>query len=270
MKESKKQVISDSKVSQLLPMPKKKKGIFRIGTSGIVVPGSKETFPAEFQSKSRLNYYSSLFNTLEVNASFHKLPMASTFAKWALDVPADFQFTIKLWKEITHIKKLKIDLANIEVFLKAADSLSDNKGCLLVQFPGSITLDYYNEVEQILLKIQETDYKNVWRKAIEFRSVSWYAGETNELLDSIDASMVLHDIPKSKKLDANDKSEFIYFRFHGTKGDYRGSYSDEFLQQQADKINSCLNEGKDVYVYFNNTMGSAFENALSLKKMLEI
>src|SRR5438309_11140664 len=120
-------------------MTNQERGILRIGTSGVVVPGSKETFPAEFRLKSRLNYYSSLFNTLEINSTFQKIPMISTFEKWSLDVPEDFRFTIKLWKEITHVKQLKIDFQNIENFLTAASHIGNKKGCLLIQFPGSIT-----------------------------------------------------------------------------------------------------------------------------------
>ena len=250
-------------------MTKPNKGTLRIGTSGIVVPGSKESFPAEYKLKSRLNYYSSLFNTLEVNASFHKLPMLSTFEKWSFDVPEDFQFTIKVWKEITHIKKLKTDIDNVAIFLKAAGGIGDKKGCLLVQFPGSVTLDFYNEVEEILLKIQELDSENAWQKAIEFRSTTWYVGETDELLGSIGASMILHDMPKSKNLEINEKIPFVYFRFHGPTGNYRGTYSNEFLEEQSGKIRNCMNDGKDVYAYFNNTMGSAFDNAMSLKAMVE-
>ncbi len=75
-------------------------------------------------------------------------------------------------------------------------------------------------------------------------------------------------MPKSKNLEFNEAVGFIYFRFHGPKGDYRGSYSIEFLEEQAEKIESLLHDGKDVYAYFNNTMGNAFENAMSLKAMV--
>ncbi|MDB5246815.1 MAG: hypothetical protein JWQ40_1209 [Segetibacter sp.] len=240
-----------------------------MGTSGIVVPGSKGTFPVEFQDKSRLNYYSSLFNTLEVNSTFHKLPMLSTVEKWSLDVGEEFQFTIKVWREVTHVKKLNIDLANIDVFFKAAERIGNKKGCLLVQFPGSITQEYSSQVDQILQRLHELDHENKWRKAVEFRSVTWYIGETYEMLNEYDASMVLHDIPKSRNVELYDAAKFAYFRFHGPKGDYRDSYSDNFLEEQAEKMRSCLNDGKDVYAYFNNTMGSAFENAMSLKAMVE-
>lgn len=244
------------------------RGILRIGTSGIVVPGSKRSFPEEFQLKSRLNYYGSLFNTVEINSTFQKIPMLSTFEKWSLDVPEKFQFTVKLWKEITHVKQLNIDLENIDTFISGTNYIGNKKGCLLVQFPGSITAEYRDKVEQILLRLHKLDHKNQWPKAIEFRNITWYSSETYELLNKYNASLVLHDMPKSKNFVFNETAKFIYFRFHGPKGDYRGSYSDEFLQEQAEKIRSLLNDGKDVYAYFNNTMGNAFGNAMSLKSML--
>ena len=245
------------------------KGILRIGTSGIALPGSKQSFPAEFQLKSRLNYYSSLFNTLEVNSTFYKIPLQSTLEKWSSDVPENFQFTVKLWREITHVKQLIINPDNIDTFFSVTNNIGNKRGCLLVQFPGSITAGFSTEVEQILLKLQQSDLENKWRKAIEFRNVSWNNSQTHELLDQYDCTMVLHDMPKSKNPGINIRSKFNYFRFHGLKGDYRGSYSDKFLAERAEKIKSFLNEGKDVYAYFNNTMGNAFENAMSLKAMVE-
>ncbi|MCW3091631.1 MAG: hypothetical protein JWP81_2700 [Ferruginibacter sp.] len=248
-------------------MAKKKRGILRVGTSNVVVPGTKQSFPTDFHQKSRLHFYSSLLPTVELNSTFYKVPMASTFEKWSLDVPENFQFTIKLWREITHVKNLNFDINNIDSFLHAADRMGNRKGCLLVQFPGKITLEYYNEVERILMRLSEQDPQNTWRKAIEFRSPSWYVSETFELLDEYRASIVLHDIPKAKNIQTNKGANFIYLRFHGPKGDYRGSYSTDFLHDQYSKITGWLKSGKDVFAYFNNTMGSAFENAISLKNM---
>ncbi len=250
-------------------MKEQTKGILRIGTSGIALAGSKATFPAAFQLKSRLNYYSSLFNTLEVNSTFYKIPMLSTFEKWTNEVSEKFQFTVKLWREITHVKELRFDPNNIDPFLKAADYIGNKKGCLLVQFPGSITAEYNDQVGQLLQRLQQADTKNQWRKAIEFRSVTWYNNETYKLLERYDAELVLHDMPKSKNLDVNEAANFVYYRFHGPKGDYRGSYSNDFLEEQSEKIRRWLSAGKDVYAYFNNTMGNAYENAMSLKEMVE-
>lgn len=250
-------------------MIKKEAGILRIGTSGIVVPVSKQSFPPEFQNKSRLSYYSSLFNTLEVNSSFKKVPLPSTFKRWSEEVSKDFQFTVKLWKEITHIKKLDIDLHNIDTFLSATNFVENKKGCLLIQLPASITSEYFSKVAAILQRINQLDHENNWRKAIEFRSVTWYSNETYQLLYEHKVSAVLQDMPDSKNLIPNENEPFFYFRFHGPKGDYKGSYTEEFLKEQAEKIRRCLDEGKDVYAYFNNTMGSALENAVGLKNLVE-
>ena len=250
-------------------MTKKTTGIVRIGTSNIVVPGNRQSFPPGFRDKSRLHYYASLFNTVELNSTFYKVPMASTFNKWSLDVPENFRFTIKLWRDITHVKNLASDLGHIARFLNAADQLGNKKGCLLIQFPGKITLEYYNEVEKILSAIREQDPTSAWRIAVEFRSPGWYVSETHELLDEFGASIVLHDIPKARNMELNKKAKFVYCRYHGPKGDYRDSYTDEFLYDQAEKMMQWQKEGKDVYGYFNNTIGSAFENAIALNAMIE-
>jgi uncharacterized protein YecE (DUF72 family) len=244
------------------------RGILRIGTSGIAIAGNKLSFPPGYRLKTRLNYYGSLFDTLEVNSSFYKVPMPSTFEKWSNEVPENFQFTVKLWKEVTHVKELNSDLSNIGLFLDAADRIGTKKGCLLIQFPGKITLAYYKKVEQILACIQKRDNENKWRKAIEFRSSTWYTGETYELLDEYASSMVLHDIPASKNFEVHErKSPFFYYRFHGPKGDYRGSYGEDYLREKSKTICDLLNAGKDVYTYFNNTIGAATQNALQFKTM---
>lgn len=248
-------------------MIKHRQGILRIGTSNIVVPGNKQSFPAAFQQKSRLHFYSSLFNTLEVNSSFYKVPMWSTFNKWSLDVPENFRFTLKLFREITHVTNLQYNPDHIDHFLKSADGIGNKKGCLLIQFPGKISFRYYNEIEQILLRLKKADPQNKWQKAIEFRSPTWYVSETYELLNEYSASLVLHDMPKAKNGEINKGAPFVYIRFHGPEGNYRGSYSNEFLKKQAEQIREWRTTGKDVYAYFNNTMGSAFENAMSLKTM---
>jgi uncharacterized protein YecE (DUF72 family) len=250
-------------------MNPKGRGIFRIGTSGIVVPGGKESFPEAFRQKSRLNYYSSLFNTIEINSTFKKLPQPATFNKWVEDVPEHFKFTIKLWNEVTHVKQLVSHLDKINVFLEAARAVGHKKGCLLIQFPGKITIEYFNKVEEILFRIQEADSQNEWSKAVEFRNNSWYIRETFELLDYTSSSLVLHDMPKSANSRLNNGASFVYFRYHGVNGDYRGSYSEAFLKLQSETIKQRLDEGKDVYAYFNNTMGSAFDNAMSLRQMVE-
>src|ERR1700712_4410010 len=101
-------------------MKKNTSSLIYIGTSGLVLPvPNKKSFPEGFQDKSRLTYYSSLFNTIEINSSFKKIPQFKTAQRWAAEVPDDFRFTIKLSKWITHNKDLAFDPADVKHFIES-------------------------------------------------------------------------------------------------------------------------------------------------------
>jgi len=246
---------------------KKSIGMINIGTSGIVLPVNKAHFPAEFQSNSRLTYYSSLFNSLEVNSSFYKTPMPKTFAKWRDEVSDGFTFTVKMSKAITHAKNLDFDDADLKSFVTSASQLLNKKGAMLIQFPASITSAYFNKVEYIIEQVNALD-TNRWNIAVEMRHASWYNSETYTMLGRLKASLVFHDMPHSKTPLDQNATDIIYLRLHGPKGDYKGSYSDQQILSFSTWLTKWRTEGKIIYVYFNNTIGGAFNNAISLQKAL--
>ena len=238
------------------------------GTSGLVLPvPNKASFPKPYQDKSRLNYYSSLFNSIEINSSFYKIPLASTVLKWAGDVPDDFRFTFKLWKGITHNKQLAFNSDDVRKFIGVINNAGDKKGCLLIQFPKSTTITEYTGLRSLLEVIGDINTIQ-WKIAIEFRSTTWYIDEVYELLNEHKAGLVLHDMPSSHTPMANVTGDFIYLRFHGPDGGYRGSYTDDFLSEYVSYIKEWQQEGKAVYCYFNNTMGDALKNLTTLNSLI--
>lgn len=246
-------------------MKRRQAGIYRSGTSGLVLPvPNKQAFPPEFRDKSRLTYYGSLFNSIEINSSFYKVPQASTVKKWADSVPDGFAFTFKLWREITHVKELAYRETDVLRFMEVINAAGPKKGCLLIQFPPSFTVELFAQVEQLLDILSNIDPPHGWKVALEFRHPSWYIGEVYELADEYACSVVLQDIPKSKNERLNKGAGFVYLRFHGPAGDYRGGYTDDHLHRQALAIQEWLHEGKDVFVYFNNTAGDAVKDLITL------
>jgi uncharacterized protein YecE (DUF72 family) len=244
------------------------RGIFRSGTSGLVLSEpNKRHFPKEFQEKSRLNYYSSKFNSIEINSSFYKIPRCQTYSKWSLQVPEDFQFSIKLWKGITHNKEFNFEKRDLEAFFSALDCLGGKKGCLLIQFPASSPMDS-DQFRKILDALKKMDPDGYWRLAIEFRHPRWYEKKIFRVIGEYGASLVLHDMPNSFIDQLQEEYPFVYLRFHGEKGDYRGTYSKDFLIAKAKEIGKWLVQGLDVYVYFNNTIGGAAENLETLNEMV--
>ncbi|MEO6490882.1 MAG: DUF72 domain-containing protein [Ferruginibacter sp.] len=239
------------------------------GTSGLVLPGAKSSFPPSFRDKSRLYYYASLYNSIEINSSFYRPPMISTIQKWAGSVPEDFQFTFKLPKYITHAKGLNFIGANVFSFIDTINYIGDKQGCILVQFPPGLKIGLLSQVEKLLYTLGKSGMEKRWKIAVEFRDSGWYDDITLDLLKKFNANLVVHDLPSSCTPLREYPGDISYIRLHGPGGRYRGSYDESFLTTYALYINELRDSGKAVYFYFNNTMGDAINNLNRLNQLVK-
>ncbi|HUP13864.1 MAG TPA: DUF72 domain-containing protein [Niastella sp.] len=233
-------------------------------TSNIVVPIKQSEYPPEFSGASRLHYYASLFSSVEINSSFYRIPKAATVAKWRESVPADFRFTFKVPKTVTHAKGLQFSVMEVERFAEAVAHTGDKKGCLLVQLPPSVKQEQQEELEGLLECLRD-DAKG-WKIAVEFRHISWYNRAVYRVLQHYGATLVEQDLPASATPAVQVAEDVTYLRFHGPDGGYRGSYDETVLAGYAARIVDGIREGRDMYVYFNNTMGDAIGNLQTLNK----
>jgi uncharacterized protein YecE (DUF72 family) len=220
---------------------------FFAGASGLQTPIPKRDFPEDFKDKSRLTYYGSLFNSIEINSSFYKIPNPPTISRWSTEVADNFRFTFKLWKGITHQPNLSFSAADVEKFIGVIDHIGDKRGSLLVQFPPSLSAAAFRQLENLLSVVQ--DLNNGWKVAVEFRHRSWYVDEVYQLLESFNAALVIHDLPASAAPLRETAEDFIY--------------------EYAGYITDWLQDGKIVYTYFNNTAGSALANLQTLKNYVK-
>jgi uncharacterized protein YecE (DUF72 family) len=240
---------------------------FYTGLSGLQLPVPKYNYPLEYQNYSRLSYYATFFNSIEINSSFYKIPQPSTVTKWCASVPENFKFTFKLYREITHAKNLNFNDADVYRFIETINAASIKSGCLLVQFPPGCKNENIRQLDKLLQTIALADEDRNWKVAVEFRDKGWYNEDVNEMLVHYNATLVIQDIPASAT-PGFLLPDTVYVRFHGPTGNYRGSYTEDFLLEYAGYITEWLYEGKSVYVYFNNTMGDAFKNLTSLNEFV--
>lgn len=242
---------------------------FYSGLSGLQLPIPKYKYPEEHKDSSRLTYYATFFNSIEINSTFYKLPLTRTIAYWVNQVPEDFRFTFKLWREITHCKSLEFKEKDIDQFFHVISMAQSRKGAVLIQFPPSLGFTAYPQVDALLRYIQ-AENRAEWDIAVEFRNKSWYQDETYDLLEQNSCSLVMQDIPKSATpfID-HSQNKPMYVRFHGPSGNYRDSYSDSFLAEYAGYIKDWLQEGRTVYTYFNNTAGDAYNNLRTLNNFVQ-
>lgn len=241
---------------------------FYSGTSGLVLPVPQSQYPVEFYGKSRLTYYASLFNSVEINSTFYKLPRQSTIIKWAESVPGTFRFTFKLSKTITHVKKLDFKYEDLELFIQAINNIGDKRACILIQLPPALKTENISRLQNLLTSIKKLAINDTWKIAVEFRNKNWYNEDTYSLLKQHNISMVMHDLPDSATPLTALTSDFIYVRFHGTEKGYRGNYANNFLKEYAQHIKLWMSAEKTVYVYFNNTLGNAVNNLQMLNSLV--
>jgi uncharacterized protein YecE (DUF72 family) len=206
--------------------------------------------------------YAEEFDTVEINASFYRLPLATTFEGWRDKAPAGFRYAVKVNRFITHLKKLVGVEEAVTEFAALARTLGPTLGPLLYQLPPSLKLDL-GRLENFL-KIVPPDLCNVF----EFRSSGWYVPETYALLDRYGASFCVHDMPGSKT-EPIAVGPVAYVRFHGGEGKYWGRYADEALLGWTDWILEQSRQGRAVWSYFNNDIhGHAIHDAQTLKSMV--
>src|SRR3954467_8562257 len=103
-----------------------------VGCSGWVYRHWRGIFyPAGLPQKRWFEHYAEEFDTVEINASFYRLPLASTFERWRKKAPRRFHYAVKVNRFITHMKKLLDCRAEVDGFIERARLLGDKLGPLL-------------------------------------------------------------------------------------------------------------------------------------------
>src|SRR4051795_7192326 len=100
-----------------------------IGCSGWVYRHWRGTFyPEGLPQKRWFERYAEEFDTVEINASFYRLPLATTFTGWREKAPPGFRYAVKVNRFITHMKKLLDCEEPVDQFVELARPLGEKLG----------------------------------------------------------------------------------------------------------------------------------------------
>ncbi|WP_457626607.1 DUF72 domain-containing protein [Persephonella sp.] len=234
-----------------------------IGCSGYFYWGWKGIFyPEDIPPSKWFEYYASVFDTVEINSTFYRFPKKSSMRRWYRQSPEGFVFSIKVNKEITHIKKMKDIKEKLDDFYSVvSESLQEKLGAFLFQFPPSFK--YSKENISRILDSLNLKFLNV----LEFRHGSWWNNEVYKTLSENNIVFCSISAPKLPE-ELVQTSEDMYIRFHGRENWYKYNYSEEELRVWAEKIKS--KKINRLFAYFNNDyFGYAPENAGLFRKLLE-
>ena len=236
---------------------------YHVGTSGWHYKHwLGDFYPHKFPPSRMFSWYSSEFDTVEINNSFYRLPEEKTFQTWKELAPPGFIFAVKASRFITHIKRLKDAEDSLNLFFSRAAPLGESLGPVLFQLPPQwkLNLQRLTEFVEILPPLH--------RCSIEFRDETWCVPEVFALLRGRNIAFCIHDwreMPWPQEITA----DFTYIRFHGSGTRYGGDYPEERLQAWAERLKTWSASLKAAYVYFNNDIGGhAVRNARRLRELL--
>ena len=233
-----------------------------IGTSGWNYEHWKNIFYPETYTKSRwLQFYAQNFSTVEVNATFYRLPKAETFENWRRTTPEGFLWAVKANRYITHIKRLRDTGESLERFFSAARALKEKLGPVLFQLPPSLAIreDTLDEFCKNLKKYNH-------RSAFEVRHKSWLTDRVLAKFEEYRIAFCISDTAGRYPYAEAVTADFIYIRLHGSRKLYASDYTEDELQAWAEKVRQWK---RDTYVYFDNDFGGyAAKNAARLKEIL--
>lgn len=210
-------------------------------------------YPAELARADWLAFYATLFDSVEINSSFYRLPSVETVERWRTQVPAGFVMSVKVGGGLTHRRRLIDASDSLSRHVERFRSLGSAWGPNLLQLPPRWRVN----AERLDAALESV--ADVGRWAVEIRDPSWFVDDVYAVLRQRRAALVVHDLiavdhPRVVTTD------WSYIRLHGPGGPatpYVGRYGARRLTRWAEWIAHLASAVSDVYVYFDNDVDAA-------------
>jgi uncharacterized protein YecE (DUF72 family) len=236
----------------------------RIGCSGWNYPHWRErVYPKGLPQRRWLAHYATVFDTVEVNNTFYRLPKRSAVAAWAEETPADFLFAVKASRFLTHMKRLTDMGRGVERFYERIEPLAEASklGPVLWQLPET----FHRNDERLASALERLPSG---RHCFEFRHASWFTADVYALLRDHGAALVIGDHPERPFQTHELTADWTFVRFHHGSRGRGGNYSERELTTWARRL-ARWRRRADVYAYFNNDWeGYAVRNGRRLAAAL--
>jgi uncharacterized protein YecE (DUF72 family) len=223
-------------------------GTFTVGCSGWNYRDWRDlVYPTGVPMTRWLEHYMTLFDSVELNTTFYRLPNITTVQQWAARARPGFVFAMKLGQFGSHRMKLRDAASWLPNHMERAVLLGEHQGPTLVQLPPRWRRNTERLDEFLTVAPRST------RWAVELRDPTWLHDDTYEVLRRHGAALCLHDLLADHPIELT--TDWTYVRFHGPDAvahPYRFRYGPERMAVWADRIARWNAEGIDASAYFNN------------------
>jgi uncharacterized protein YecE (DUF72 family) len=210
-----------------------------VGTSGYSYKEWKGSFyPEKIPAKDMLRFYAERLSTVEINATFYRMPQKSMLENWKQQVPGTFRFSLKAPQRITHFKRLKETEEDAKYFFETASVLEGQFGVVLFQLPPNMKKDL-PRLEAFANNLPQQPYA-----AFEFRHPTWFDDDVLELLRSQNRALVVSDTDDMPTTHIDKTADWGYLRLR------RVNYSEENLAEWHQRIRA--QDWNETFVFFKH------------------
>lgn len=233
-------------------------------------------YPPGTKKSEMLEFYSKVFDTIEIDATLYGIPPSTTFEKWHNETPSGFTFGLKTPREVTHDGRLTAGTIPVmNEFVERSQLLKEKLGVFLIQLPPSFEGSRENgqNLREFLASLPPG-----FKYAVEFRNADWFIDWTFEELEKNNVTLGLVEGPWLRRdllFEAIPKlsADFAYIRIMGErdleKFDRIYRHRDEVLRQWANAAEKIV--ANEVYIYVDNYFeGFAPETARKLQHLLNL
>jgi uncharacterized protein YecE (DUF72 family) len=212
----------------------------RVGTSGYNYPEWRGSFyPADMKPAKMLPYYAERFSTVEINATFYRMPKPATVEGWAGAVPEAFTFVLKAPQRITHFARLVNVADTVRLFCDTARLLRGRLGPLFFQLPPNFKKDV-GRLGDLLVQLPPD-----LRAAFEFRHPSWFADDVYATLRRHNTALCIADT-EAGSTAAVATADWGYLRLRAV------DYTDAQLAEWIAAIRRIGTAWRDAFVFFKH------------------
>ena len=265
-------------------------GTVRVGCSGWSYRGWRGDFyPKGLRQRDELAHLAERTTAVELNGSFYSLQRPTSYAAWRDATPEGYRICVKGGRFITHLKRLRDPRQPLANFLASGVlALGDRTGPILWQLPADLPLDrdlvgdFLGALPRTTRQAAEiarehdarlpedralttVDEDRPLEHVLEPRHPSFGTPEGLDLLRAHDVGLVVSDGAGRWPMFTDVTSDVVYVRLHGDTELYASRYEDDALDRWAAACEQWAEQGRDVYVFFDNdARGHAPHDAVRL------
>ncbi|QHC85964.1 hypothetical protein AS589_14800 [Empedobacter brevis] len=126
------------------------------------------------KTKDELSYYSTQFNSIELNATYYRSPSKENVETWAKKTPKDFKFFPKIPQSISHYGRLQNVTDKLNQYLDAVSLFENKLGMIFLQMHENFAPKDFEKLENFI-----ENFPKGYPLAVELRHEEWFSNEEN-------------------------------------------------------------------------------------------